>query len=134
MIRRPPRSTLFPYTTLFRAEVERGSVGGCNIEQRRRFNALPGAGSKVNRSDDGSSLDRQYLQSGFPLDRDSRRFEIAEEIRVVGCFRDELGSQDRGLAPFWRPEVKEQRRRFHYGLEFQAVPKSGQQYPRGLGD
>src|SRR2546422_7263636 len=24
MIRRPPRSTLFPYTTLFRSEVERG--------------------------------------------------------------------------------------------------------------
>src|SRR3712207_7146305 len=29
MIRRPPRSTLFPYTTLFRSDVERGpgSVG-----------------------------------------------------------------------------------------------------------
>src|SRR5688572_30995430 len=25
MIRRPPRSTLFPYTTLFRSEVSRGS-------------------------------------------------------------------------------------------------------------
>src|SRR3712207_8894956 len=27
MIRRPPRSTLFPYTTLFRSETE--SIGGC---------------------------------------------------------------------------------------------------------
>src|SRR5438445_13620906 len=27
MIRRPPRSTLFPYTTLFRSRVERRSVG-----------------------------------------------------------------------------------------------------------
>ena len=26
MIRRPPRSTLFPYTTLFRSEVDSGSV------------------------------------------------------------------------------------------------------------
>src|SRR3712207_9519206 len=26
MIRRPPRSTLFPYTTLFRSEVDRGGV------------------------------------------------------------------------------------------------------------
>ena len=25
MIRRPPRSTLFPYTTLFRSEEERGA-------------------------------------------------------------------------------------------------------------
>src|SRR2546427_5819302 len=28
MIRRPPRSTLFPYTTLFRSELERRLVGG----------------------------------------------------------------------------------------------------------
>src|SRR3712207_8334454 len=27
MIRRPPRSTLFPYTTLFRSRVERGADG-----------------------------------------------------------------------------------------------------------
>src|SRR2546422_8178114 len=29
MIRRPPRSTLFPYTTLFRSLSDRGGVGGC---------------------------------------------------------------------------------------------------------
>src|SRR5258705_8923790 len=29
MIRRPPRSTLFPYTTLFRSEIERGHPGSC---------------------------------------------------------------------------------------------------------
>src|SRR2546427_5821007 len=28
MIRRPPRSTLFPYTTLFRSTIERGAPGG----------------------------------------------------------------------------------------------------------
>src|SRR3712207_8695196 len=28
MIRRPPRSTLFPYTTLFRSDGERGRAGG----------------------------------------------------------------------------------------------------------
>src|SRR3712207_8432681 len=27
MIRRPPRSTLFPYTTLFRSEVQAGGLG-----------------------------------------------------------------------------------------------------------
>src|ERR1019366_1941476 len=30
MIRRPPRSTLFPYTTLFRARRERGTIRGQN--------------------------------------------------------------------------------------------------------
>src|SRR2546430_12944720 len=29
MIRRPPRSTLFPYTTLFRSDVAPGGVGQC---------------------------------------------------------------------------------------------------------
>src|SRR5258708_14093591 len=30
MIRRPPRSTLFPYTTLFRSSVAAGSPTSCN--------------------------------------------------------------------------------------------------------
>src|SRR2546426_7861320 len=34
MIRRPPRSTLFPYTTLFRSAVERGDL---RLLQRPRF-------------------------------------------------------------------------------------------------
>src|SRR5258708_29286146 len=36
MIRRPPRSTLFPYTTLFRSRI------GCPLEARRRPRVLPG--------------------------------------------------------------------------------------------
>src|SRR2546430_12714881 len=32
MIRRPPRSTLFPYTTLFRSERGRSLAGGCPAE------------------------------------------------------------------------------------------------------
>src|SRR5207249_11288470 len=35
MLRRPPRSTLFPYTTLFRSRQTGGSIGG----QRHRQNA-----------------------------------------------------------------------------------------------
>src|SRR5258707_8733708 len=40
MIRRPPRSTLFPYTTLFRSEIE--GVGGVMavLRKRRRRQAL----------------------------------------------------------------------------------------------
>src|SRR2546421_5904427 len=35
MIRRPPRSTLFPYTTLFRSRVERLlEGGGCGLPRR----------------------------------------------------------------------------------------------------
>src|SRR2546422_3251746 len=31
MIRRPPRSTLFPYTTLFRSRPRRGVVASCHV-------------------------------------------------------------------------------------------------------
>src|SRR2546430_6256260 len=36
MIRRPPRSTLFPYTTLFRSIVAVATVGGAAAELRER--------------------------------------------------------------------------------------------------
>src|SRR3712207_8648015 len=35
MIRRPPRSTLFPYTTLFRSEADRGHRTPCRVGQIR---------------------------------------------------------------------------------------------------
>src|SRR5256885_14302599 len=41
MIRRPPRSTLFPYTTLFR------SVGGLEHQQARRFDHDAGLGDAL---------------------------------------------------------------------------------------
>src|SRR3712207_6933670 len=58
MIRRPPRSTLFPYTTLFRSEVvdaaqrlpHRGhrfeAGGGAGVVHRRSLRALLTAGSR----------------------------------------------------------------------------------------
>src|SRR5436189_4687662 len=39
MIRRPPRSTLFPYTTLFRSR--RPAPRGCGCGSRRRSRASP---------------------------------------------------------------------------------------------
>src|SRR2546427_4727386 len=36
MIRRPPRSTLFPYTTLFRSSLSRRAVGASRGRWRRR--------------------------------------------------------------------------------------------------
>src|SRR3712207_7507156 len=36
MIRRPPRSTLFPYTTLFRSLLDRGALLGPGLRDRGR--------------------------------------------------------------------------------------------------
>src|SRR2546426_6206220 len=38
MIRRPPRSTLFPYTTLFRSETK-SAIGSRNRKARKRLNS-----------------------------------------------------------------------------------------------
>src|SRR5690242_21026342 len=44
MLRRPPRSTLFPYTTLFRSENGQAAVGGSLAQFRGLFTALEVAG------------------------------------------------------------------------------------------
>src|SRR2546427_12034448 len=41
MIRRPPRSTLFPYTTLFRSHVQAGKLRAIAITSARRSALLP---------------------------------------------------------------------------------------------
>src|SRR5687768_17797875 len=55
MIRRPPRSTLFPYTTLFRSHrVGRGTAGSKRLGRR-----VPRAGDDVGgREGQGLSVDR----------------------------------------------------------------------------
>src|SRR2546429_4345346 len=56
MIRRPPRSTLFPYTTLFRSLV--GAGGGDRLESRpggREPGALNGVGIEVRPIEDRKS-------------------------------------------------------------------------------
>src|SRR5699024_12403831 len=42
MIRRPPRSTLFPYTTLFRSPRESGYRGGHDLRSARPCRLPPG--------------------------------------------------------------------------------------------
>src|SRR5438309_8541674 len=56
MIRRPPRSTLFPYTTLFRSVVEELVIGRHVIELRRRLVVLRGPGLATVNADGRPSI------------------------------------------------------------------------------
>src|SRR3712207_6941997 len=55
MIRRPPRSTLFPYTTLFRSRTERRSISGPN-------------GTADSRSQSAKAAFHALLACAIPLD------------------------------------------------------------------
>src|SRR3712207_7132091 len=69
MIRRPPRSTLFPYTTLFRSlRVRRGTAGGVGRAGRRRRGGGPRKDLPARGQDVGGRTDRKStrLKSSHP--------------------------------------------------------------------
>src|SRR5258708_15517777 len=71
MIRRPPRSTLFPYTTLFRSELGRGAVehrAGLSLAARR-----------------GEGI-RYVADVPNPLDRKSTRLNSSHQIISYAVF------------------------------------------------
>src|SRR3712207_7616742 len=92
MIRRPPRSTLFPYTTLFRSDRQHGAedlvlllADRLRLQRRRRLHrderhhlhevgdhhVLVGAGGLVERSEEHTSelQSRQYLVCRLLLEK-----------------------------------------------------------------
>src|SRR5258707_11866018 len=79
MIRRPPRSTLFPYTTLFRSESNPflgGPVGGIDAVQRP-WRIPPDVRSEEHTSELQS---RQYLVCRLLLEKK----KLCSELIVVG--------------------------------------------------
>src|SRR3712207_7042587 len=75
MIRRPPRSTLFPYTTLFRsrhpglrqpgeeATVRRGRPGGVRVDRRRVVGAAHDGDDALGRPQPGADRKSTRLNS-----------------------------------------------------------------------
>src|SRR5260221_13005684 len=56
MIRRPPRSTLFPYTTLFRSWLTvMNRTSFCSLSEDRRFKGGAGEGTILRRSEEHTS-------------------------------------------------------------------------------
>src|SRR5258708_19810164 len=82
MIRRPPRSTLFPYTTLFRSilqqrEAEREAV----LLRRRR-----GAGQAAGEDEQLRRHDRRTDQARQAVDRKSTRLNSSHQIISYAVF------------------------------------------------
>src|SRR3712207_9518536 len=86
MIRRPPRSTLFPYTTLFRSqlrETQAGVVGRC-VERRHRPDDL--ATDRQRLSTGGQDGD---LRTGSEQRLDDHRAGVDQVLAVVEDDRSE---------------------------------------------
>src|SRR2546427_4515457 len=70
MIRRPPRSTLFPYTTLFRSEDARRpegdrDVGGRRVARERRGRARLGLAARADRK--STRLNSSHSQISYAV-------------------------------------------------------------------
>src|SRR3712207_8778240 len=92
MIRRPPRSTLFPYTTLFRSETRRpvaGAVPSPNVHRvvngeksLMRADSCTVAGARGRIVGTGS-----FAMSGGPSDRKSTRLNSSHANISYAVFR-----------------------------------------------
>src|SRR5258708_21731427 len=81
MIRRPPRSTLFPYTTLFRSD----RAGAGELPAARRAAARPDRGHDVELG--GSPVLRPVLPARQrPRDRKSTRLNSSHQIISYAVF------------------------------------------------
>src|SRR3712207_7829936 len=90
MIRRPPRSTLFPYTTLFRSFARSGAPPGAGVDLHplrrgrgrreapdpRREYPLRGTASRRRSEERTSELQsRQYLVCRLLLEKKNKRYD-----------------------------------------------------------
>src|SRR3712207_9590660 len=80
MIRRPPRSTLFPYTTLFRSEVEH-RTGGKGILER---------GEPCHHGGDLARLDEASARDLGQHEADMLLAHLLEDAGAGGCRRDRV--------------------------------------------
>src|SRR3712207_6966091 len=100
MIRRPPRSTLFPYTTLFRSTVRRRgrhpsrrrAPNGTDRRPRRRLLPVPtaaaarrGRGRGPGRSEEHTSelQSRQYLVCRLLLEKKKKKYMNASHTNSL---------------------------------------------------
>src|SRR5215813_9889345 len=91
MIRRPPRSTLFPYTTLFRSHEcvldGRGDLAGRGIVRTPALTGRDDLVRAVDRDRDPAVRDREARAAPADLDREQRADDVDRHARRVDVQR-----------------------------------------------
>src|SRR3712207_7563524 len=95
MIRRPPRSTLFPYTTLFRSHAHRGRVRAGAVRAAQAQDPLWSGSPRERRADDRAQLrseehtselqSRQYLVCRLLLEKKKEEIRSATQSYANRC-------------------------------------------------
>src|SRR6266496_1183168 len=67
MIRRPPRSTLFPYTTLFRSTPPIGRLGAGPVRLRHRRTAHPRSPDPGGEDRKSTRLNSSHVESSYAV-------------------------------------------------------------------
>src|SRR5438034_2609121 len=95
MLRRPPRSTLFPYTTLFRSVAGEDGAGagrlgdrevGLGADRRRRRGAVVRRVGIRGRARDGGGVREAAGRTGVDLDRKSTRLNSSHTVISYAVF------------------------------------------------
>src|SRR5947209_11216953 len=82
MIRRPPRSTLFPYTTLFRSKAEAVAVLGRDEERFDHLGGLEVAAELRSEEHTSELQSRQYLVCRLLLEKKKQPTRRSRDISV----------------------------------------------------
>src|SRR2546429_5175222 len=83
MIRRPPRSTLFPYTTLFRSSARGAVPGGVPLHAQPREDAAQRRLHLLERSEEHTSelQSRLHLVCRLLLEKKKKQYEASARFR-----------------------------------------------------
>src|SRR3712207_7488356 len=84
MIRRPPRSTLFPYTTLFRSEYVRQTAREHDVERRIQFNHRV-AGATWSSADARWTVDVERTDTGETTRRSEEHTSELQSRQYLVC-------------------------------------------------
>src|SRR3712207_9576017 len=96
MIRRPPRSTLFPYTTLFRSpysSIDDSKVKIAESDLKAKYNELKSRFQQYVESRDVKYVDIQVLPSA--TDRQALQKQFADYSKELAAAADPARSEER---------------------------------------